>query len=57
MNGFAQVRSHELFFNVVRLARHQFSREIVPQFVTDDAIHAAIRNRVEPVHGPSMRLD
>ena len=38
-------------------ARHQFCREIVPQFVTDNAIHAAIRNTVEPIHGPPMRLD
>ena len=57
MRGVAQVRSHELFFNVAPQARHQFRWEIVPQFVTHNAIDAATRNSVEPIHGPSMRLD
>ena len=57
MQGFAQIRPQELFFDVVRLARYQFRREIVPQFVTDDTIHAAICNSVEPIHSPSTRLD
>ena len=57
MQGFAHVRSQELFFDIVRLPRHQFRREVVPQFVTEDAIHAAIRHAFEPVHGPSMCLN